>query len=137
MGLKVEKFLLDAAAWVGSDTIRDMTGDQVKAYMYLLTKSWLQKNRAFLPADEAKLAILAEVSPQKWDEIKAVILAQFESDGCGHIYHENMMELDRELERKKMAGATGWTRARRRLQAHVARKNFTKVADEIAEKEAD
>lgn len=50
-----------------------MTGDQVKAYMFLLCESWLEIPRATLPNDLKQLSVMAQMSADEfmnnWDKI--------------------------------------------------------------------
>lgn len=66
-----------------------MTGDQVKAYWYLLCNAWLQD--ATLPDDDATLASLARVSLEKWHDIKPLIMTKFEPCGGGRVFNDRQM----------------------------------------------
>lgn len=54
-----------------------MTGDEVKAYMYLLCESWLETPRATLPDDDEELSKMAQLSPDKWQKVKPKVMANF------------------------------------------------------------
>ncbi|MGL1102596.1 DUF1376 domain-containing protein, partial [Vibrio parahaemolyticus] len=77
---KPPAFLFDVNAWLSSYTVERMSGDQVKAYIYLLCRSWSELPTATLPNDDDELARMARVTPETWQRIKEPILAQFESD---------------------------------------------------------
>lgn len=54
-----------------------MSGDAVKAYMYLLCESWLEEPRASLPNDDNELSFLAKLSLESWMVIKESVLSNF------------------------------------------------------------
>lgn len=68
-----------------------MSGDQVKAYIYLLCAAWLQDEQATLPNDNLVLAGLARVDHHTWEQIKEPILAKFTTSENGRIYNDRMM----------------------------------------------
>ena len=118
---KPRAFLFDVDDWLGSFTIEEMSGDQVKAYIYLLCRAWHETPMATLPNDDARLAKMARVPPAKWEEIKPQILAQFKSNGNGRIYNERLQKDAAYCAAKSFAGASGWTTGRRKKQAHLAK----------------
>ena len=79
-----------------------MSGDAVKAYIYLLAQSWLEIPRATLPKNDTELAAIAEVSPDKWIIIKDEVLQHFEIGKCsehkGRLYQETLLEISRKSE---------------------------------------
>lgn len=123
---KPRAFLFDVDDWLGSFTIEDMSGDQVKAYIYLLCRAWHETPIATLPNDDVRLARMARVSPDHWEAIKPEILAQFKSDGNGRIYNERLKKEATYCRGRAMAGAAGWTPERRAKQARVAKRSATK-----------
>lgn len=81
---------------------------------------------ATLPNDDCELARLAGVSPDVWEEIKAPILAKFQSDGNGRIFNERLkIEADHWADRVA-AGKTGWSKQRRKKQADTAKRSAKK-----------
>lgn len=124
--LKCSGFVLDCQVWYASPSIDDMTGDEVKAYLYLLCRAWLSEPMATLPSDEEKLARIAKATPDEWQKIRDAILPKFVDDGNGRIYNEKQMQLAMTLTQKKKAGAAGWTEARKRIAKHVAQENGKK-----------
>lgn len=104
-----------------------MTGDQVKAYLYLLCRSWAELPTATLPNDDVDLAFMARVSSETWERIKGPILAQFESDGNGRIFHPRLKKEAEFCAAKTFAGKSGWTTKRRKKQAEVAKENLVNL----------
>lgn len=76
-----------------------MSGDAVKAYVYLLAEAWLQDDRATLPDDDEELASLARISMEKWHEIKHEVMQVFSSsdsgEHAGRIVNERQYEIHR------------------------------------------
>ena len=119
---------MDCQVWYSSPTVDEMTGEQVKAYLYLLCRAWLSEPMGYLPNDDDKLARIAKVTPQEWQAMRDSIMCKFVvvDDDPSFIYNEKQMQLVMELHNKKKAGASGWTDARKRIMAHVARQNGKK-----------
>ena len=59
-----------------------MSGDSVKAYVYLLAESWLQEPRASLPNDDNVLASMARLPIDKWMTIKNEVLQHYFLGEC-------------------------------------------------------
>lgn len=76
--------------WICSGAVAEMTGDQVKAYMYLLSAAWLQDDRATLPADDDRLAALARVSRETWDVTKPLIMTKFTKNENGRLVNDRL-----------------------------------------------
>lgn len=74
---KAPAFMLYVRDILASPTIQQMTGDEVKAYLFLLCTAWLETPRATLPTDPQKLANIARVSGDKWDRIADGVLRAF------------------------------------------------------------
>ena len=119
-----------------------MSGDQVKAYVYLLCESWLQDNRATLPDDEKELASMARVSTEKWCEIKDKLLECFKPGKCadhkGRLYNEKLLEISKlnEIKRLNRENKTGTKSKQNKNKPRTARAianaiaidtNFTKA----------
>lgn len=85
-----------------------MTGDAVKAFIYLLTESWLQTPRATLPNNDKDLASMARISEEKWMVIKNEVLPCFKIGECeehkGLLYNDTLLEISRNYENKQRVG---------------------------------
>lgn len=124
---KPRAFLFDVDDWLGSFTVEEMSGDAVKAYMYLLCRSWHETPIATLPNDEARLAKMAKLSLDKWDLVKHEILPNFQSDGNGRIFNARLKKEADYCAAKSFAGKSGWTAKRRKKQARVGKDNVTNL----------
>jgi len=89
--LKAPAFQFYVRDWLCSLSVMRMTGDQVKAYMYLLSCAWLEEPRASLPNDNEALANYAKISIEKWDKIKKPVLAKFE-EREGRLFSARLLE---------------------------------------------
>ena len=78
--------------WISSSTVTEMTGDQVKSYIYLISAAWLQDERATLPADDFKLAKLARVSLEEWQVMKPLIMTKFQKNDRGRLVNDRLWE---------------------------------------------
>lgn len=119
---KPRAFLFDVDDWLGSFTVEEMSGDQVKAYVYLLCRSWHETPIATLPNDDVRLAKMARVSLVEWQAIKPEILAQFKSNGNDRIYNVRLQKEAAYCKGRAVAGAAGWTPERRAAQAKRAKR---------------
>jgi len=124
---KPRAFLFDVDAWLSSYTVERMSGEQVKAYLYLLCRSWAELPTATLPNDDGELALMARVPATRWDEIKGPILAQFQSDGNGRIFNVRLKKEAEFCAAKSFAGKSGWTTKRKKKQADVGKKNIVNL----------
>lgn len=75
--MKSPSFQFYVRDWLCSLTVQRMTGDQVKAYLYLLCASWLEHPRATLPNDDSELAMLSRLTLEQWMKIKDGVLRCF------------------------------------------------------------
>lgn len=79
-----------------------MSGDAVKAYVYLLCASWLEIPRATLPVDDEKLAQLARLKLDEWMHVKNDVLQHYQIGKCnehlGRFYQETLLEISRKSE---------------------------------------
>lgn len=123
---KPRAFLFDVDNWLGSMTVEDMSGDAVKAYMYLLCRSWHETPIATLPADDARLARMAKLSPTEWERLRDEVLPQFQSDGNGRLFNARLKKEADFCAAKRFAGESGWTTGRRRKQSAQAKKTIAK-----------
>lgn len=119
---KPRAFLFDVDAWLGSFTIEKMSGEAVKAYVYLLCRAWHEAPIATLPNDDAQLAKMARLSLTEWEAVKSEVLTQFKLNGTGRIFNEKLKKTVAFCKSKRTAGASGWTEERRQKQAKVAKR---------------
>lgn len=88
-----------------------MTGDEVKAYLYLLCESWLQDIRATLPNNDEELALMARLDKEKWYQVRKAVMRKFiqHPDHKGRIYNERLMEVSNlsEIRRKSRNNKSG------------------------------
>lgn len=76
-----------------SRTVATMSGDSVKAFLYLLCEAWLQEPRATLPKSDAELASMARLPLEKWREIKNDAIRAFKFDKkTQRLYSELQLE---------------------------------------------
>lgn len=114
MKLKSPAFSFYVRDWLGSATVAQMSGNAVKAYIYLLAASWLQEPRASLPSKPLALATLARCSKEEWDAISGEVLAAFrpgEETGdpafSGRIFSERLLDESSKQLAKQRAGSLG------------------------------
>lgn len=124
---KPRAFLFDVDNWLGSMTVEDMSGDAVKAYMYLLCRSWHETPMATLPNDDARLARMAKLSPEQWEAVRDAVLSNFQSDGDGRIFNVRLKKEADFCAAKSFAGKSGWTTKRRKKQAGVGKDNVANL----------
>lgn len=91
-----------------------MSGNAVKAYIYLLSASWLQEPRASIPSKPLALATLARCSKEEWDAISHEVLPAFkhgEETGDpafnGRLFSERLLEESSKQLAKQRAGSLG------------------------------
>jgi uncharacterized protein YdaU (DUF1376 family) len=74
-----------------------MSGESVKAYIYLLCESWLQEPRGTLPNNENELASMARLSQSEWDAVKGEVLPHFKVGECrvhkGRLFNDTLLEI--------------------------------------------
>lgn len=91
--------------WLCSRRVLAMSGDAVKAYVYLLAESWLQEPRGTLPQNDEELASMARVSVSTWEDIKGQVLQHYKEGEChehsGRFYQETLLEISRKSESKQ------------------------------------
>jgi uncharacterized protein YdaU (DUF1376 family) len=122
---KPRAFLFDVDAWLGSLTVELMSGEAVKAYVYLLCRAWHEEPIATLPNDDLKLARMARISQDEWQRLKPEIMPQFHLNGNGRLHNLKLKKTVVFARVKSTAGSSGWTDERRRKQAKAA-KQLTK-----------
>ncbi|MEK6280286.1 MAG: DUF1376 domain-containing protein [Acidobacteriota bacterium] len=124
---KPRAFLFDVDNWLGSLTVEEMSGDAVKAYMYLLCRSWHETPTATLPNDDRRLARMAKLTSDDWVRVRDEILPQFQSDGNGRIFNARLKKEADFIAAKSFAGKSGWTTKRRKKQANVGKDNVANL----------
>jgi uncharacterized protein YdaU (DUF1376 family) len=91
--------------WLCSRRVLSMSGNSVKAYVYLLAESWLQIPRATLPVSDQELSSMARISLNEWIVIKNEVLQHFFEGKCkehkGRLYNELLLEISRKCENKQ------------------------------------
>ena len=103
--MKNPQFPFFVRDWLCSRKVLRMSGDGVKAYMYLLAESWLQEPRATLPMDDNELASMARVTQEQWQIIRAQVVDCFKVGKCDEhkncFYNELLLEISRKYENKQ------------------------------------
>lgn len=79
--MKAPAFQFYVRDWILSRSVQKMSGEEVKAYVYLLCEAWLEVPRATLPNDDEELSRMAQISLEKWLKIKGKVMANFELKG--------------------------------------------------------
>ena len=124
--MKAPAFSFYVRDWLCSTKVETMSGDGVKAYMYLLCKAWLETPRATLPMDDNALATMARVTPDKWRTISAEVMRCFtlgnNKETVGRYYSERLMEVSnlstkRTLARKNKKRSKRITKQQQKGQA--------------------
>jgi uncharacterized protein YdaU (DUF1376 family) len=102
---KAPYFPLMVRDWLCSRRVLSMSGDGVKAFMYLLCEAWLQEPRATLPQNENELASMARVTMDVWQRIKTELMQHFDVGKCnehsGRLYNNTLLEHSRKCEGKQ------------------------------------
>jgi uncharacterized protein YdaU (DUF1376 family) len=100
--MKAPYFPFFVKDWLCSNRILNMSGDAVKAYMYLLSASWLEIPRATIPADDASIAKMCRVDADTFARIKDDVLQHYKQGKCkehlGRLYQETLLEISRKSE---------------------------------------
>lgn len=100
--MKAPYFPLFVRDWLCDRSVLKMSGEAVKAYLYLLCESWLQVPRATLPNDEPTLIEMARCSQGIWAIVKNSVMTQFKTGKCkehkGLLYNPDLLEISRKYE---------------------------------------
>lgn len=111
--------------WMCSRKVSAMSGEAVKAYLYLLCESWLQEPRATLPNNDDELASMARVSLPVFLKMKKELLRHFKIGQCddhkGLYYNEKLLEISRKYEGNQRVGNKNAKRSR--INTEHSRKN--------------
>lgn len=75
--MKAPAFQLYVRDWLCSLTIKRMSGDETKAFIYLLCWSWLETPRATLPDDDGQLAAMSNLTEEGWQRVKGGVMRGF------------------------------------------------------------
>lgn len=104
-----------------------MSGDAIKAYVYLLCASWLQEPRATLPKDRVSLAMLSRLSIEKWDTVSGEVLQHYKDGKCdehlGRLYNDTLLEVSRKWENNQRPKNKNAKRSRIKHQVNAALDN--------------
>ena len=105
---KAPAFQFFVRDWMCSRKVTTMSGNGVKAYMYLLCEAWLQEPRATLPQDDSELASMARLSDDEWEHVKDEVLKCFEVGTCkehsGRLYSERLLSISRKYDANQRVG---------------------------------
>jgi uncharacterized protein YdaU (DUF1376 family) len=107
------------------DYLRDtmhLTTEQHGAYLLLIMACWV--GGGVLPGQDAQLAVIARISPEKWRKMRPVIAAFFQADAGGWSHNRISKELaktDEVIEKRRNAGLASATAALARREGLVNR----------------
>lgn len=79
-----------AKDFAADSRVEAMTTEQVGAYILLLCKAWNEDPPGSLPKDDTVLARWARLSPERWAEVRAGVLAAFQC-GSDDRWHQKRM----------------------------------------------
>ena len=121
--------------WLCSRRVLGMSGDAVKAYVYLLNESWLQIPRATLPIDNVELASMARILLTDWDGIKDQVLQHFQEGKCsehkGRFYNEKLLEISRKYENQQRPNNKNAKRSRIKRGLNAPLDNANAIDNDI------
>lgn len=103
---KAPAFQLYVRDIISSPTIRVMSGESVKSYLYLLCFAWLSEPRGTLPDNDLTLAGMSGVSPDAWMTIKSEVMQNFTLKD-GRWTNEKLLHVSNESYRHRRDGKTG------------------------------
>jgi len=78
---KLSDMPLDWHALMNDEKVIAMTNEQLGIYMRLLYRAWFSDEPASLPANDSILASIAQVSAERWSEVKSAVLAPWRLRG--------------------------------------------------------
>jgi uncharacterized protein YdaU (DUF1376 family) len=140
---KIPAMLWYPSDWLASNARVRMSHLERDVYLTLLFRSWAETPRATLPNDDERLARLAEIPLAEWNEIKHVILDQFEDDGEGRIYNERLYHEATLARHRRKAGAKGGRNSPMKFKKvehiteHLAERKTKQHAERVAKREAE
>lgn len=92
-----------------------MSGEEVKAYLFLLCASWLNEPRATLPDDDRELSAIACISQIEWMAMKASVMKNFtRKDGIW--INTKLQKVSQEQIRNRKNGKKGGNPALKRVR---------------------
>ena len=125
--------------WICSRKVACMTGDQVKAYLYLLCEAWLQEPRATLPNDDRELAEMARVDSELWEQMKESILRCFKVGACkehfGRLYSERQLEVSRKYDANQRLGNKNANKTRTKREVNAKKRISSSSSSSSSAKE--
>lgn len=99
---KAPYFPLYGKNWISGRHVVSMSGDGIKAYMFLLCESWDQIPRATIPNDDSEIRSMARCSTEVWERIKCEVLERFLTGQCdehkGRLVAKFLIEVSRKFE---------------------------------------
>jgi len=139
MAQKSPAFQFYVKDWMCSPTVDEMSGDAVKAYMYLLCASWLQLPRTTLPNDDAKLAKFAKLSILQWKSMKMEVMQNFTlvDDRWVNLKLRDVSEMQ---ERNRLNAISRWDKGKNnagRNASRMMRNDMPPIAEAEAEAEEE
>ena len=84
---KLDGFMLDTVALLGSELVALSTGEEFKAAVLLWCRAWKQRPACSLPDNDRVLASFAMVAPSRWRKVKIMALHGFIKCADGRLYH--------------------------------------------------
>ena len=84
---------------LSSTRLSMLTGNEFKAFHYLLWNAWLQEPRATLPNDDATLAAMARLRLGEWECVKHKVLGMFVQREDGRLENERQAEVSETQEK--------------------------------------
>jgi uncharacterized protein YdaU (DUF1376 family) len=114
-------------------TTSGMGTEQTGALILLLCRAWLNDERGVLPADDALLAEVAKLTPERWQAIKHRVLSKFEFDAERMVYVskmlcENWADCEQIQERSKKAATKRW-KGEKNVQRRSGKGNRTPLEE--------
>ena len=129
---KAPAFQFYVRDWLCSRKVTSMSGECVKAYLYLLCESWLNEPRATLPNDDAELASMARVSTDDWKRIKCDVMKCFKEGVCeehsGHLYNERLLEVSRNYEKNQRPNNKNALRTRKKREPNAKKRTSSSTS---------
>ena len=84
---RLDGFMLDTVALLGSELVALSTGEEFKAAVLLWCRAWKQRPACSLPDNDRVLASFAMVAPARWRKVKGMALHGFVKCADGRLYH--------------------------------------------------
>ncbi len=71
--------------------VEAMSTTEVGAYILLLCKAWMEEPPGTLPVDDRVLARWARMDPERWAEVRRVVLSPFVASSDGRLHQKRMI----------------------------------------------